>query len=189
MSRFAAVAAVVALGIPFCAASAQDRPTTVPTRDVDVTYKMTNGDTTLSQRMRWDVAEQRLRVDPPGQGVYMIIDYRAHGMSLVRDAEHTVYQVQGVGLYLPGTGNAPFTRRGQETIAGLSCTDWDTRDNAGHPTTVCLTQDGVMLRVSSGGTTLAEAASVTYGKQDGSAFHAPQEYRHVNGPPQQMMHP
>lgn len=59
---------LLALGLAWAGvqhqAHAQDRPATIPTRDVDVTYRMADptSNRTLEQRMRWQGTTQRLRV-------------------------------------------------------------------------------------------------------------------------------
>lgn len=163
-------------------AGTPERPATIPTRDVDVTYTIAGpNDVTLKQRLRWDVATQRLRIDPPG-GMYAIVNYKTNDIQMVSDADRHVFDFPS-HFALPGTGGAKFTKRGQQTVAGMTCTDWDTTDKAGHPTTVCMTADGVMLQTSVEGHVLATATSVAFGVQAPSVFQAPAGYTHTNGPP------
>ncbi len=166
------------------AGAAAAAPATIPSRDVDVTYRMTVPGHVLTQRMRWDVADHLLRVDPPSAGFYMIMDYGKHEVSMVQEQAKRVLQAQGVGLSIPGTdpGSAPFVRAGEETIAGLSCTDWQTKDAAGQPTEVCLTTDGVLLRATIGGHTAMVAQTVDYAAQPGSVFALPAAWPRVAMP-------
>ncbi len=166
-------------------ALAQERPATIPTRDVDVTYRMGDGDQALTQRMRWIAAQGLLRVDPPSPGLYMIVDYRTHRVAMVRDADREVLDLDGQVATLPGNAGGPgarFTRSGQDQVAGLACTEWQTTDMAGDPTLVCITADGVLLRARIGGHTVLQATSVTYGAQDLAAFQPPPGYAHVKQP-------
>ncbi len=169
-------------------AAAQTRPNTIPTRDVDVTYHMTAADQTLTQRMRWLAGPQMLRVDPPTPGLYMIVNYKDHRVAVVRDADRQVLDLDTGAATLPGGNFGPegghFTRQGNDTVAGLPCTDWQTTDTTGDPTIACFTADGVLLRARAGNRTLLEAATVTYGPQDAAAFRTPPDYVHVK-PPQQ----
>ena len=164
---------------------AAERPPITPQRDVDVTYAIgasQDGGPPLTQRMRWLVATSRLRVDPPTPGLYMIVDYRAKRMAVVKPADHAVLDVSTAGPGLPGAAAGDYDRRGAGQVAGLACTEWQTTDAAGRQTLLCLTPDGVMLRASQGDQVLLEATSVSYGPQDPAAFQPPAGYRHVAGP-------
>jgi hypothetical protein len=168
-------------------ALAQQRPVTVPTRDVDVTYRMQGpGKEMLQQRMRWLAAQQLLRVDPPTPGLWMIEDYHAHRMQVVRDASRQVLDLNATAATFPGGTTGPnggtYTRGTDDQVAGIPCTNWQTKDAASEPTTVCFTADGVMLRAQSAGRTLVEAVSVQYGPQDPNAFRVPDGYAHAQTP-------
>jgi hypothetical protein len=178
MIRFVILAALLATP-----ALAQDKPSTVPLRDVDVTYGMAqpleNGPP-LTQRMRWSVASGRLRVDPPAHDLYMIVDYRARHMAVVRPSDRAVLDMDATGAGLPGApSDGRFARRGNEQIAGLPCTNWQTLDSAGVAAVVCITPDGVMLRASREGHVLLEATSVSFTPQDPAAFEPPTGFRHI----------
>ena len=170
-------------------AFADERPATIPTRDVDVTYEIfgSSGGAAqmLSERMRWDVAAGRMRVDPPTSGVYMLLDYRSHRLVAVREAERTFIEMDAGGATAtPGVGrNATFRKLGAGTVAGVGCTEWDTRDSGGKPVLVCLTNDGVLLRARDVDRTLISAASVTYGPADPSAFAPPAGFRRERSGP------
>lgn len=156
-------------------AMAQPHPPTLPTRDVDVTYRAG----TIEQRWRFRAADQKLRLDPPTQGVYMILDYPAHRMVMVNDAERAA-------LDAPAPANAPFTAgsvlHGSDQVAGLDCTEWQTEDTTGKPTLACFTADGVMLRARRGAAVLVEAARVAYTRLDDALFLVPNDYRRVARP-------
>ena len=70
-------------------------------------------------------------------------------------------------------------RRGQDQVAGLPCTEWETRDSQGQPALTCFTADGVMLRARRGAAVLAIATRVAYGPMDPALFNAPPGYNHV----------
>lgn len=168
-------------------AIANGAPPTVPTRDVDVIYETVRSDRAghqqvLAQRMRWNADLGKQRVDPPVAGVYMVLDYRAHRMLAVHDADHTVLELNAsTATATPGLakGDAPQAV-GSAAVAGLPCTEWNTRDSAGLPATVCLTADGVLLRATSGNHVLVEAISVTYGPMDAALFAAPPGYKRIS---------
>jgi hypothetical protein len=179
--------AVAILLLLSCPALAQEKPAITPQRDVDITYTMAQpiqGGPPLSQRMRWSVALGKLRVDPPSPGLYMIVDYRAKRMAVVKDADHAVLDLNAAAPGLPGApAGASFTRGSADQAAGLACTNWQTVDARGLPTLICVTADGVLLRASQGGHVLLEAASVHYGAQDPAAFTPPESYRHLTPTP------
>lgn len=171
--------------LPALCAAAADHPQTRPTRDVAVIYRAgtVDGGAVFEERMRWDVADQKLRVDPPSAGLSMLVDYRKRQIAMVRDADRKVLIAQQGTGGLPGeAAQGPYTRQGQEQIAGQSCTDWATISSAGDPTTTCITDDGVMLRASSQGHVLLEAVSVAYVKQDPALFEPPADYERVTPP-------
>ena len=47
----------------------------------------------LEQRTRWLAAAQAMRIDPPTPGLYVIIDYVARRMSVVREADRSVIEM------------------------------------------------------------------------------------------------
>jgi hypothetical protein len=172
------VAAWLAL---LCLGAGADQPHLRPTRDVDVTYALdTRGGPSLRERLRWDVAAEKLRIDPPTAGLYVIIDLKARRMSTVRAADQTVIEMaapaSAVGL--PDSVAAGATRQGEDTVAGLACTEWVVTDAAGEPMTVCLTSDGVLLRARTATRTLLSATSVQYGPVDPAAYQVPADYAH-----------
>ena len=179
-----AVCLAVLLATP---ALAQDKPAITLQRDVDVSYAIAPpapGERPLSQRMRWSVASGRLRVDPPAQDMYMVVDYRTRRMMVVRPLDHAVLDLDAVGPGLPGApSDGRFSRQDGATVAGLACTNWRTLDASGEPAVICLTADGVMLRASRDGQVLLEATSVTYAPQDGAAFDLPPGYKHITPAP------
>ena len=173
-------------------ATAQDRPILYPTRDVSVLYRFT-GPQADGQEMRvsWLSAEQKLRTDMPGGMGWAVLDRRSQRAFMVMDAQRVVMQMPlggaggAGGPALPEIGEkARFTRGGDATVAGHSCTIWRFQEgqNSGE---ACITKDGVMLRSSGsydghrGG---MEARQVTYGAQDAARFRPPGGYRVVQMP-------
>jgi hypothetical protein len=185
---------LLALGLAWAGvqhqAHAQDRPATIPTRDVDVTYRMADptSNRTLEQRMRWQGTTQRLRVDSPSPGLWMLVDYRTRRLAMVVDPERRVLDTEApAGAVMPGQLTAAsFARRGQDTVAGQPCTEWETRDTTSVARVVCLTTDGVLLRLrrigADGPPVMMEAVRVLYGPQDPAAFVAPAGYAHAAAP-------
>ena len=77
---------------------------------------------------------------------------------------------------MPDGAAADAVRRGEDTVAGLACTEWDMTDAAGEAARLCLTADGVLLRARSGGRTLLSAETVQYGPLDADLFRVPAGY-------------
>jgi hypothetical protein len=168
-------------------ALAQEKPAITPQRDVDVTYAIAApaaGAALLSQRMRWSVASGRLRVDPPAQDMYMVVDYRSRRMMVVRPSDRAVLEMDASGPGLPGApSDGQFARQDTLNVAGLACTNWQTLDAGGVPAVICLTADGVMLRATRQGQLLLEATSVSYGPQGSATFDLPAGYHQITPAP------
>ena len=182
--RLAVLLCLVPFAAPF-AALAQDRPAALPTRDVDVTYRSEQGGQVLEQRSRFAAGQQVMRLDTPTPGLYMLMDYRAHQMSMVSEADRGVLDMPAPGAASMPGGAAPgaaYVRRGQDQVAGLPCTEWEVRDSQGQAALTCFTEDGVMLRARRGTQVLAVATRVAYGAMDPALFAPPSGYARVARP-------
>ena len=168
----------VVLGVALWSGAAladADRAILLPTRDVDVTYRSVQPDgRVLDQGFRWRAADRIARVRLPSGGVEMLMDYRTRHVSVMHLSEHTSVEVDDAVPPPPGGADeASYRRRGTARVAGVECTMWDTRDEAGRATQVCITADGVLLRAGQDGQVLIEAVSVSYAAQDAASFHVP----------------
>ncbi|HET7884085.1 MAG TPA: hypothetical protein VFL55_24575 [Acetobacteraceae bacterium] len=172
-------AAFVLLCLAWAMPALAEQPLLRPNRDVDVTYRSATPQGTLEQRVRWLAAAQTMRIDPAPSGLHVIIDYLARRMSVVRDATRSVVEMTApdgmAGLAGAGT-TMSFVRRGEATVAGEHCTEWQTQDRDSHPALVCVTSDGVLLRAGSEGQVRVSAVSVHYAPQDPGAFRVPSDY-------------
>lgn len=174
------VAGAALVLLAFGEALAQPRPQLIPTRDVEVTYRVTKAGRTLEERVRWLAAEQVERVDSSGP-VYMIVDHKARRLTLINAAKRTVMAMGAPRQGPLGSDNdAAFTNAGQDSVAGLPCTDWLMA--TGGAKQLCVTDDGVMLRVRDGGSTVAEATTVQYGQADPATFQVPADFQSVPPP-------
>ena len=172
--------------------AAGDAPLMTPSRDVDVTYTITApvsattpARPSLTERMRWDTAGGRYRVDPPTPGMWMVVDEHAHTMTVMREAEHEALVMPRSATSHAGPGAASgrtYERRGTDTVAGQPCTVWRTTDDRGTEVLSCITADGVLLRASVGGHTVIEAKSVAYGPEPASVFAVPEGFRVAHPP-------
>jgi hypothetical protein len=184
--RPAAIAILAACLAVMAVPTRADQPLLRPTRDVDVTYRASGAalpqdPRRLEQRVRWLAAAQTTRIDPPTTGLFVIIDYVARHMSVVREANRSVIEM-AAPEDMPGVAAKPgiggYVRRNDDSVAGLPCTEWETRDRDGQPALVCITADGVLLRARAQGRLLVSAVSVRYGPQDPAAFRVPADYTH-----------
>ena len=173
---------LLALLLPV-SAHADDKPLTQPTRDVDVVYLVAGPSTPLAQRMRWGITAGKLRVDPPTAGMYVIIDTASHSMQAVREGDRSVVTINAGPQAVPGIApGGAFKRRGEASIAGLDCTQWQTRDTADRQVLACLTPEGVLLRVEADGLILVEALTVTYAPLPDAMFRIPADYKKIIPP-------
>ncbi len=159
------------------AASARaQQPALSPTRDVDITYRLAGpeGAPPAEQRVRWDVAGGRQRIDTPTPGLHIIVDSRTHHLASVRDAEKLVLEFGQPPVGVSST----YVKRGDALVADLACTIWQLADAATSPE-ICLTDDGVLLRVQSGGQVAAEATRVVFGPSNPANFTIPLDYRRI----------
>lgn len=161
-------------------AAEAERPATLPTRDVDVTYRAGQGGQVVTQRSRWSASGRKMRVDTPTPGVWVIMDYAAGTLSMVSERSRGVLDLSAPAGGLPGQAapGAAFTRRGNGEVAGLPCTEWETQDLQGQATLTCFTEDGVLLEARHGAQVLVQATRVAYGAQEPSAFEIPAMFRH-----------
>ena len=179
------IRAILLSMLAVASAAAQERPATVPTRDVDVTYRAGQGDQAVVQRSRWQAAARKMRLDTPTPGLYVIVDYAAQTLEVVSDPDRRVLDLPAPKDGLPGQGAAgragtsgSFARRGNSQVAGLPCTEWETLDTLGQPAITCFTPDGVLLQARRGAQVLVQAVRVAYGNLDPSAFVVPPSYSH-----------
>jgi hypothetical protein len=154
-----------------------DQPAVLPTRDVDITYRITRPQQpALTERRRWLASEHLQRVDVNGGTT--IFDHKRGEFTLLNPSTHTYRKFEGTPRMPRAPGKDVALKRGSDAvIAGLHCTDWSWIDHGDDETpTACLTADGVMLRLVIGGTTIMQARSVTYAKQPPEVFQVPSGY-------------
>jgi hypothetical protein len=185
MKRIVGSALALALLAPdagLSQSSAPEQPRLLPTRDVDVSYQMLQGGTPLKQRMRWRAGTRTLRLDPPLADLFVIVEYDQKRMRVVREAERIVLDTTVPAHFMTSIESrlSNVARRGQDRIAGLNCTRWETTDLRNNPAEACITPDGVLLQVRSHGEIQLTAATVTYAAQDPALFRVPDGYRHLS---------
>jgi hypothetical protein len=175
--RLLVVLAALALPTP-CLAEA---PIVQPTRDVDVTYKVPvagGKDMAILQRLRFSASLRRQRVDLPTSGNWMMLDFATKQMAMVREESHEIVDLPAPDNAGQPGGGAGFRRLGTARVAGLDCTEWNTRDTRGQETVACYTSDGVLLRARNESAVLMEAVDVKYDPQGAEVFALPDGYSH-----------
>jgi len=131
-------------------------PQLLPTRDVDITYDVTlPSQPRVRERMRWLAAEQLERVDGPHKST-TIFNRRTREIIHLSSANRTFRQ-----LDMPRQPEEPapetILKRGNESVvAGLHCVNWSWTEDV-ETRTVCMTEDGVLLRFLIDGETFRSA--------------------------------
>ena len=170
---------LAALALP--APCLAETPIVQPTRDVDVTYKVPvagGNDMAILQRLRFSASLRRQRVDLPTSGNWMVLDFAAKQMAMVREESHEIVDLPAPDSASQPGGGAAFTRLGAARVAGFECTEWHTRDTRGQETVACYTADGVLLRARNESAVLMEAVDVKYAPQGAAVFALPEGYSH-----------
>jgi hypothetical protein len=183
-----ALVALLFLAAP-ARAPAREAPLLVPRSDVAVTYRSEQRGLVLEQRMRFSATLHRVRIDPPTPGMFVLVDQSLRRMWIVREASRSYVEMSAPGAAaasVPGmAGVAPaaeFTRGGDDRVAGFACTEWTVTARAGQTATLCITPDGLLLRVRLGETVLAEASAVDTARQDAALFEVPAGYSPATPP-------
>lgn len=141
------------------ACHAQDRPVVGPTRDVTVTYKLTeatrqNG--AVQMKVIYADHHQRVRVDffaaqtnkPFGSIIY---DRPANRILTLVPSKQIYYQVPAIGRANPGlllNEHMQYTRDGEAVVLGLQCIEWQIANGREYQGTACVTTDGIALRAA-----------------------------------------
>lgn len=155
---------------------AEERPQLVPTRDVDVSYDVTRPHQPKTrQRERWLAGDRLERIDGSG-GSTTIFDRNSDEITLLVPANRTYRKLTDAPRRALEPAPGTDLKRGNDAVvAGLHCTEWTwLEDTETH--TLCVTADGVMLRLVVDGQTLLEARSVKYVPQKAELFHIPSGY-------------
>jgi hypothetical protein len=158
-----------------------ESPQLLPTRDVDITYDVTlPSQSRVRERMRWLAAEQLERVDGPHRST-TIFNRRTREIIHLSSANRTFRQ-----LDMPRRPEEPapevILKRGNESVVtGLHCVNWSWTEDV-ETRTVCMTEDGVLLRFLIDGKTVSEARSVSYRSQPAELFQVPPGYTPLLAP-------
>ena len=151
-------------------------PPLLPTRDVDISYRSTRPDQpAIVERRRWSASDRLVRTDGPDKST-TLYDRDAHEITILNPKNRTYLKLEGSLRQPldPAKGQA-LKRGGDSVVAGLHCTDWSWTEDV-ETRTICLTPDGVMLRLVVDGKTTIQALSVKYARQAAELFRVPPNY-------------
>ena len=170
------------------AAQADPAPRIVPTRDVLIAYRTTEGGSMPpSITMRYFAVADRIRLDS-NQGPYVIIDRAVERVELVLPPMQMAMELPpGAGItqgFILGN-NLRFERTGSATILGRPCTIYAVSNDRAHAT-ACLTNDGLLLRGEgsdpSGRHAGIEATRIDFAAQPPGMFSPPDTYQYLPQP-------
>jgi hypothetical protein len=184
--RLAIIAAVAASLLPV-AADAQPKQAT---RDYAVTYRTEHQGQSGEMIVAYSAATQQQRIEMPEAGIVVITDQAARRMLMLNAATRTVMEMplakgQEPGFVLPD--DMVLTRTGSATVAGHRCTTYRAEQNRAERGTVCVTDEGIMLRSAlrhgdMSGT--MEATSLALAPQPASRFTVPEGWTVTQMPAQ-----
>ncbi len=155
---------------------AEEQPQLSPTRDVEITYKLTRPhQPTITERVHWSAAAGLERIDGPRRST-SIFDRKANVVTLLNGASRTYRKLEGTPRQpMEPEKGAALQRGGEAVVAGLPCVEWSwTEDIETH--TICVTPDGVLLRLVVDSKTVMQARSVGYRRQPPELFQVPTNY-------------
>ena len=157
---------------------ASNRPNLLPTRDVDLSYRVTgSSDKPVTQRVRWLAADHLQRIDGPG-GVVILADRTTTYITILNQKNRSYVKIEepAEGLFRIDP-SISLTRGSSGSVLALSCTEWTWNNTATNKArTVCLTDDGVVLRMTEDDNVLLEALSIAYRHVDPATFRIPSNY-------------
>lgn len=178
-------ALIAILSLLATAALAQERPSLLPTRDVQVVYKTLGHNAGHELTFSQAAGNPRIRVEGAQIPGYAVIDRAMHATMVVMPAQRMVIDIaadrpSGQDFVLPDA-QGRFTRKGLDKVAGLPCTVWDF-DTGKDTGTACITADGVMLRTVNRGGDGLEATKLAYVPQPLALFAATPGYQKMTYP-------
>lgn len=150
-------------------AVADQMPSLIPAHDVSGTYLFTTNNGPKTMTVEYSKAVNVLRLNPQGGTGYILYDFTAKDAKMVMPQMQRYMdqpQIAGRAASIQGSGNGDdvsVAKGGSETIAGHDCTDYTATDHTkGTSSTLCVTDDGVLLKMSSSEGDSAVAQSVSY---------------------------
>ena len=166
-------------------APAPDRPVLAPQRDVILGYHLApaSGEP-IDVRVALRAGGKAIRVDLPDTS-YLLLFPPVHEVTMIVPLQRTTADLnweEGPAALFLLDDRMTFTRKGESTVAGRKCTQWDAvLEQDRH--LVCITPDGIMLRNQSqdakGRRNLVEAFAVRSEKVPDAAFELPPTFERI----------
>jgi len=162
-------------------AAAEQPPHLLPTRDVEIIYEVTlSSQPRIRERVRFLAAELLERVDGPHKST-TIFDRRSHEITILSLENRTFLKLNMPRQPQEPEPEATLKRGNESVVAGLHCVEWSWTEDL-ETRTVCLTEDGVLLRFLIDSKTVSEARSVSYRRQSVELFQVPPGYAPLLAP-------
>lgn len=169
MRRFRSALAASLLATPLLAgpARAESMPNLVPAHDVSGIYLITGQNGTKTITVEYSKAANTLRLNPQERAGYILYDFTSKDAKMVMpqmqrymDRPEVASRAQLLQGKVGGD-DVTIAQTGTETIAGHRCTDYTATDHTkGKSVTLCVTGDGVLLKlVSDKNTVVAQSLS------------------------------
>jgi hypothetical protein len=180
MRRFMPVLAATLLAGP---AFANEMPNLIPAHDVSGTYLINGKDGAKTVTVEYSKSANVLRINPQSDAGYILYDFGAKDAKMVmpqmqRYMDRPEMADRAEALEGKASGDdVSVVKGGTETIAGHDCTDYTvTNKTKGTSSTLCVTSDGVLLKLSSseGGSIVAQ--SLSYNAVPASDVQVPPGY-------------
>lgn len=174
------------LAAPAADAAAQPKQ---PSRDHAITYRIEHEGRVAEMRVFYSAATRRQRVEMPEGDVAMIHDLPANRMLMLNEQlrmamEMPVNAAEGQPM-LAVPDDMTLTRTGADTVAGHRCTRYRAAQRGADRGTVCVTDDGILLRadLTQGGRRgLMEATALSLAAQPASLFEVPPGWQTMQMP-------
>jgi hypothetical protein len=166
-------------------ALADSMPNIIPAHDVSGTYLIINKPGPQTLTVEYSKSANILRVNTPQGGGYILYDFGSKDAKMVMpQMQRYIDETQMASQFAPtphtgGTdgGNVSITTGGTETIAGHDCTDYTATDaTKGTTSTMCVTDDGVILSLLSSNGDKIVAQTISYGTVPDADVQLPPGY-------------
>ncbi|WP_144299986.1 DUF4412 domain-containing protein [Elioraea rosea] len=166
-------------------ASAQQKQ---PTRDFAITYRVESQGNSAEMRLFHSATTRRQRVEMADAGMVMIQDIGNGRAMILNEQARMAMELPSPSLrqqMLAIPDDMSLSRTGTATVLGHRCTVYRGTQNGADRGTVCLTDEGVMLKADmrlqdKGGT--MEATALTLGAQPDTLFTVPEGWQRMQMP-------
>jgi hypothetical protein len=163
-------------------------PSIVPTHDVSGTYQLTDPDGTQLIAVEYSVNANVLRLAPQSGGNYILYDFNANDAKMVLPSLQHYYEQPDIVSKIQkieadiNSGRSNAVAGGTETIGGETCTDYTPASNA-DGTVICITSDGIILKLVSPNGTSFVAQSFAGNLVPPTDLQVPPGYTELTAPP------